>query len=327
MERLLRPWLVRPLRAAARCLAPRWRLVSASRIPVDDIAVVVVAVKGVLSLCLVPFSCCRVASLRLDVFFRVPSSVRSDFCRLACPASACLLFCHVSACHLFLSLCVHASDDGAPSAVGGLDGATSLKRARPFATPVATVACDARASTRKRSVKAASSATAAAGVGAARPAGGTPVSLLSADVPAVDCCLPALRAASSSRLLALQADLGALQDKLRGVEPTTRDKKTEATMLVEKLHEIDEKLAKPGLRQETESHLRAMWQSYADDKKVANMALASSMLDERRIKDSMEARRQQIVAEQTARRQTGTEVRVLWATSARSFDGLRWSYR
>lgn len=98
-------------------------------------------------------------------------------------------------------------------------------------------------------------------------------------------------------------------------------------MLVEKLHEIDEKLAKPGLRQETESHLRAMWQSYADDKKVANMALASSMLDERRIKDSMEARRQQIVAEQTARRQTGTEVRVLWATSARSFDGLRWSYR
>lgn len=156
----MRPWLVRPLRAAARCLAPRWRLVSASRIPVDDIAVVVVAVKGVLSLCLVPFSCCRVASLRLDVFFRVPSGVRSDFCRLACPASACLLFCHVSACHLFLSLCVHASDDGAPSAVGGLDGATSLKRARPFATPVATVACDARASTRKRSVKAASSATA-----------------------------------------------------------------------------------------------------------------------------------------------------------------------
>lgn len=52
------------------------------------------------------------------------------------------------------------ADDGAPSAVGGLDGETSLKRARPFATPVATVACDAPASTRKRSVKAASSATA-----------------------------------------------------------------------------------------------------------------------------------------------------------------------
>lgn len=276
------------------------------------------AATQVWSLCFVPFGCCRVASLRLDIFSRVPLGVRSDFCSLACPASACLLFCHVSASHLFFSFWAHASDDGAPSAVGGLDGATtSLKRARPLMTPVPAVACDALASTRKRSIKAASSATVATGVGAAGSAGGTPASLLSADVPAVDGRFPALPAAGRSRLLALQADLCALQDELRGVEQKTHAKKAEATMIVEKLQKLDEKLAMPGLRQETESHLRAMWQSFADDKKVANMALTSSMLDERRIKDSIAARQQQIVAEQTARRRTDTEVRGSWATRAR----------
>lgn len=81
------------------------------------------------------------------------------------------------------------------------------------------------------------------------------------------------------------------------MDKTTRKEKAEANMLLEKLQKVDKKLAMRGLRQESETYLRAKWQSFADDKKIVKMALTGSMLDERRIKDSMEAHQQQNVAE------------------------------
>lgn len=104
----------------------------------------------------------------------------------------------------------------------------------------------------------------------------------------------------------LRNRLAGVRDELAGVDRGIQEKEALREKLDEKLVNIDEQLATPGLSAKDKDHLLAKWRSVDGNKQVSNAALAGLYHDKRRIKDSVVALEQEIGAEETARSKADT---------------------
>lgn len=179
-----------------------------------------------------------------------------------------------------------------------------------MAMPIAAAEGGAPSSPQKRRVTPAPPAAASMGGGAAAPAAGTATALrLSDSLPGVEVHVPP-SASGGSRLCVLRNRLAGVRDELAGVVRGIQEKEVLRGKLDEKLVNIDEQLATPGLSGKDKDHLLAKWRSVDGDKQVSNAALAGLYHDKRRIQDSVVALELEIRAEEAARSKADTEVRV-----------------
>lgn len=176
-----------------------------------------------------------------------------------------------------------------------------------MAMPIASAEGGAPSSPQKRRVTPAPPAAASMGGGAAAPAAGTATALrLSDSLPGVEVHVPP-SASGGSRLCVLRNRLAGVRDELAGVDRGIQEKEVLRGKLDEKLVNIDEQLATPGLSGKDKDHLLAKWRSVDGDKQVSNAALAGLYHDKRRIQDSLVALELEIRAEEAARSKADTE--------------------